>query len=936
MPGTDGSCATAERPSVFWQRARALGYLFKFMGIRQRVFVATIAPTFGFLILAAFLIVEKQGAFAAADHLVEFETLSTGSHGLIYGLQGERATSAIFIHDQDETSASALLLWRRATTDNIAHFQNLVGAFPVRPGDESVVHQLTRASNALKRLSDIRRQIDLKRITVANMSAAYAVMIADLIEVDSEIGRLIGEKRVGDELFAYTYLTRTNEQLSQLLVHGIDYFDKGRVTRPEKRQYIAARTGLSADYRLFRLYANAQERDHMSGVLKEPDVIETLRLLNVLTDTPAGETLPKVDVHHLFTAAMSNVKLVKDAEDRVKQNLQAATARARSGASSYLWLVITTVCVTMVLGFALSIVIIRSLIRPLSRLTQSMLLLAKGNLKVEMHEPKGPDEIGQLSEAVHVFKDSLIQLAHARDAADAANRAKSDFLANMSHEIRTPMNGVLGMAELLDDTPLTVDQKKYVGIVRESGDALLSIVNDILDVSKLDAGKVELECISFDLTCMIDSALALMNGRAREKAIDLNLTIEPSASGMYLGDPARLRQILLNLVGNAIKFTDTGSVSVCVSTTGSSEAEAWSRLRFEVQDTGPGIAKAVCAKLFQKFTQADSSVTRRFGGTGLGLAICRQLVELMEGEIGIQSKVGAGSTFWFELPLVHCRAKVVAPATAKSLEDAFPLRALNILLAEDNKINQTYAVALLQRAGHTVTVVENGVHAVEAVRRADYDVVLMDIQMPELDGVGAFNQIRTLDAPKSWIPVIALTANAMSGSAKEYLDAGMNGYVSKPIRPDALFTALRQAMQLDNIAAPSLEIHDPHASGSEALLDTEKLESLTAILPLAKVQDLLRLYLVDAERYMAAIATCAPTDLVGIGRNAHVLVGTAGNIGAMRMSVIARRLEHACRAQESETAASLIEALRALEIETASTMRLWIASPGNYATAQSA
>ncbi|WP_162914559.1 PAS-domain containing protein [Desertibaculum subflavum] len=494
---------------------------------------------------------------------------------------------------------------------------------------------------------------------------------------------------------------------------------------------------------------------------------------------------------------------------------------------------------------------------------------------------------------------------------EAASAAKSEFLAVMSHEIRTPMNGVIGMLGLAEAMSANAEQAGYLSLARRSADGLMAIIDDILDISKLEAGRVELEAVDFHLEPVVDAVVSLLAARARARRNELLTEIAPAASGWFRGDPTRLRQILFNLVGNAIKFTEGGSIRIQVT------REA-ARLRFEVIDTGIGIPREAQAKIFDRFVQADSSTARRYGGTGLGLSICKQLVQLMGGEIGVESDPQTGSRFWFAVPLpAGDAAAIESTDDGGKASGGAALRPLRVLVAEDNEINQVLVRKLLERAGHVVALAGNGAEAVAAARESRFDLILMDVQMPVVDGLEATRQIRDLGGSAARVPIIALTANALVGDRERYLAAGMDDHVPKPIDAARLFAAMAHAVDAPAGAAPGAA---QQAAGALPVLDRGRLDEIRDVLDRRAFDDLIASLLPSLTAAVATVvAANASRDAGAVAAAAHSLKGVAGNFGVLRLADIAERIERCDLGEDARAALvrelgdAIREATRALD-----------------------
>ncbi|MBF0572252.1 MAG: response regulator [Desulfamplus sp.] len=582
-------------------------------------------------------------------------------------------------------------------------------------------------------------------------------------------------------------------------------------------------------------------------------------------------------------------------------------------------------------------------------------------------------------------RDLVSQTSIAKEMAKKAkmaNKAKSDFLANISHELRTPMNGIIGMAKLLLDTRLSNEQRNYVDIVNSSSESLLSIINDLLDFSKVEAGKMLLENVDFNLKLVLDNILRLISHQADEKGVELTAFIDTSVPLLLKGDSLRLRQILLNLTGNAIKFTHKGYVKIKVvlidvALIDMEDEQNRVTIKFSVEDSGIGIPLERQGSLFSPFTQADTSTTRKYGGTGLGLAISKQLVEMMDGHIGFESKIkdgsnsGSGTTFWFTAQFekrfgvdieasseTESKIQFITKNTTSIKEPSTTLRnrqilshikTLNslkmnngktsysnakILLVEDNITNQVVAIGILRKLGYQADIANNGKEALEFISRTSYDLILMDCQMSEMDGYEATEKIRQGAAGMENInvPIVAMTANAVTGEREKCIAAGMSDYISKPINPDILAQVLERWLidtesleSCDNII-DSYDVNNDVAIGSDIdyvnIITTQysSLDIFDASELLDRVMgdeelaaSLVKIFLADTPNEITKLQEAVEKgDVKEVAANAHKLKGAAAIIGSSALKQVAEDIEFSGRNGDIEKAAALVPTLRNL------------------------
>ena len=545
--------------------------------------------------------------------------------------------------------------------------------------------------------------------------------------------------------------------------------------------------------------------------------------------------------------------------------------------------------------------------------------------EIEKSKSKLQDQIDELAQARRAMLNIMEDLTVAEQAAQAASQAKQDFLANMSHEIRTPMNAIIGFSGLAMKTGLDNKQRDYIRKIQQSGTHLLGIINDILDFSKIEAGKLSVEQTEFELEKVMENVSNLVSDKATSKGLALLFEVAEGTPNFLVGDPLRLGQILVNYSNNAVKFTEQGEIVISVQVAEETEHDVM--IRFSVRDTGIGLTEEQIGKLFQSFQQADTSTSRKYGGTGLGLAISKKLANLMGGDVGVESDYGHGSTFWFTARLGKgvVREKGAEEDQASSLMAASldAIRGSVVLLVEDNEFNQQVASELLSELGFVVDIAEDGRKSLEMLPKRSYDAVLMDMQMPVMDGVTATVEIRKQEAFRD-LPIIAMTANVMAAEIQGCMDAGMNDHVAKPIDPDDLFGKLvkwikpKQAspVQVGDATSVSAVVGESLTAAVVALGkkkapdDPPEIPGLNTTLGLKRVMgkkafylDMLGKYIDNQGQAPAQIRQSLDGGDYGTAeRLAHTAKGVSGNIGATEMQELAARVEKAIKEQQDREA----------------------------------
>jgi signal transduction histidine kinase/CheY-like chemotaxis protein/HPt (histidine-containing phosphotransfer) domain-containing protein len=518
--------------------------------------------------------------------------------------------------------------------------------------------------------------------------------------------------------------------------------------------------------------------------------------------------------------------------------------------------------------------------------------------------------------------------------AEASSQAKSSFLAVMSHEMRTPLNGVIGALDLLQRTPLDREQTTFVEAALNSSEALLAQISDVLDFSKMEAGRLELEYTGVNVRQLATSLFSIVGTQASARGNTLSLSVEDTLPALLTGDPVRLRQILLNFLSNAVKFTRDGRIRLEMARR--VVGAGGPQIEFSVSDTGDGIPADRIDSLFNEFSMVDASYARNAGGTGLGLAISKRLVTIMGGEIGVESEVGKGSRFWFRIPLAEW-GNTQSVETGPELTPVGPVRALDVLLVDDNPTNLMVVGKMLEAAGHRITTAANGREALAAARDTRFDVVFMDISMPEMDGMEATRRIRLLPQPFASVPIIALTANAVAGDRAHFMAAGMNDYLTKPVRRAQLDAVLERytANKQPEAPEPAGKMADQPAAivstelETAPLVDAKELQQLAAETSPEIVQSIISEFLGELEQRLEALSRAlAEGEMSEIARVSHAIAGSAATVGALQLRVIAKQIETDCKTGKRDSALSRAAQVDKVAASTVTALRKVCEEPG--------
>ena len=647
----------------------------------------------------------------------------------------------------------------------------------------------------------------------------------------------------------------------------------------------------------------------------------------------------------LFTLVLSLVDQTQQLADTTVRKAQDAV---ETGVTTLLAQAIGSLIVAVLIIW---LYVQRNVIRRLKLLENVMRKLADGDLDVAV-ETGGRDELTRMAETVVIFKDQAyakreleaereqaeIELRHhrdqleylveertkqlseavdnhakAREKSEQANRAKSDFLATMSHEIRTPMNGILGMLRIVSDSPLSEVQRERLGVARSSSRALLEILNDILDYTRIESDEIIVKSLDFDIRQLLEDIISLMRFRADEKGLHLNQSIADDVPTVIKGDSGKLSQVLLNLIGNALRFTDEGDVSVSVSRN-DKEPDSTVGLRICVSDTGIGIAPEKTGKLFDAFYQADVPRSRRRGGTGLGLAICKRLVEAMGGEIGVESELGKGSQFWFRAKFSEGDERAIIDTNVDLHNLRSDVGALSVLVVEDNETNAIVVETFLKRMGHDVTLVTTGEEATECVKEKSFAVILMDISLPGIDGIETTRRIRSIrNVNKKSIPIIAMSAHVFENETALFLDAGMDAFIGKPVIPERLAEKLSQIGRRGMNEALELPQNETTTEDQWPLLDEDILNDDFRTLGPKRTKRMVEAFLESTTSKIEHLTKALDAgDWQGVAYVAHNLMGSASILGLRSIEARTRQLEIAAKRQDADMVKVYFDGFEAL------------------------